>query len=168
MKILILYASKYGCTEDCTSYLKDKIKDNLKDKLKQEVKTINLKGAEHVDLQHYDWIIIGGSIYIGKIQKEVKLFCEQNLQILLTKNIVLFMCCTTPDQESEFFSKNFPASLRKHAEKTVNMGGELRQHKMGFFDKKITAMVSKLEPKKNEILYKNIDELADFLNKKSS
>lgn len=167
MKILILYASKYGCTEDCTNYLKDKIKDNLKDKLIQEVKTINLKSAEPVDLQHYDWVIIGGPIYIGKIQKEVKLFCEQNLQILLTKNIVLFMCCTTPDQESEFFSKNFPASLRKHAEKTVNMGGELRQHKMGFFDKKLTAMVSKLEPKKNEILYKNIDELADFLNKKS-
>lgn len=160
MKILILYASKYGCTEDCSNYLKDK--------LNQEVKTINLKDAGSVDLQQYDWVIIGGSIYIGKIQKEVKVFCEQNLQSLLTKNIILFMCCTTPDQESGFFIKNFPASLRKHAEKTVNMGGELRQHKMGFFDKKITAMVSKLEPKKNEILYKNIDGLADFLNKKCS
>ena len=51
MKILILYASKYGCTEDCSNYLKDK--------LNQEVKTINLKDAGSVDLQQYDWVIIG-------------------------------------------------------------------------------------------------------------
>jgi len=156
MKILVLYASKYGCTEDCAKYLKSK--------LIHETKIVNLKNHGMIDLQQYDWIIIGGSIYVGKIQKEVKHFCERNLQILLTKKVVLFMCCTTPEQVNDFFKSNFQSQLLKHAVETVNFGGELRQNKMGFFDKKITAMVSKSETKKIEILYKNIDVLANSIN----
>lgn len=158
MKILVLYASKYGCTEDCTNYLKEK--------LHYEVKTLNLKNTGMISLENYDLIIIGGPVYVGKIQKPVRLFCEQNLQSLLTKHIVLFMCCTTPEQSAEFFKSNFPAPLLKHAEKSVNFGGELRPNKMGFFDKKLTDLVSKLEPKKNEILYRNIDQLVEYLNEK--
>lgn len=156
MKILLLYASKYGCTEDCANYLKSK--------LNKEVNIASLKKFSMIDLQQFDWIIIGGSIYVGKIQKEVKLFCEQNIQKLLTKNIVLFMCCTTPEQVNNFFKSNFSPELLKHAKEKVNFGGELRQHKMRFFDKKITAMISKLEPKKVEILYSNIDQLAMSIN----
>lgn len=159
MKTLVLYASKYGCTEDCAIYLKNK--------LSHEVKTANLKNPGKIDLHRYDLIIIGGSIYVGKIQKEVKHFCEQNLQKLLLKNVVLFMCCTTPDQESDFFKNNFPDQLLRHAAETVNFGGELRRNKMGFLDRKLTAMVSKMEPdKKDEILYNNIDQLAASINEK--
>lgn len=159
MKILVLYASKYGCAEDCANYLKDR--------LGQEATIINLKSIGNIDLRQYDWIVIGGSVYVGKIQKEVRLFCRKNLQTLLEKNIALFICCTTPGQTGEFFKNNFPDQLQKHAMMAVNFGGELRQHKMGFFDKKLTALVSKLEPKKNEILYKNIEQLAEAINKKN-
>lgn len=158
MKTLVVYASKYGCTEDCAKYLKNK--------LNHESKIVNLKNLDITDLQQYDWIIIGGSIYVGKIQKEVKLFCEQNLQALLAKNIILFICCTTPEQADDFFKSNFPAQLLEHSTEAVNFGGELRQDKMGFLDKKITAMVAKLEPREVGILYENIDLLANSINAK--
>lgn len=61
MKTLILYTSKYGCTKDCANYLKSK--------LGQQTDIASLDYFQTTDLQHYDWIILGGSIYIGKIQK---------------------------------------------------------------------------------------------------
>lgn len=156
MKILVLYESKYGCTEDCAKYLANK--------LNHESKVINIKDFRMNDLQKYDFIVIGGSIYFGKIQKSIKLFCEQNMKLLLTKNIILFLCCTTPEQVNDFFKNNFPAQLLDHSMETINFGGELRQDKLGFFERKITAMVSKLEPKETGIMYKNIDLLAASIN----
>lgn len=156
MKTIIIYSSKYGCTEDCAKALKNK--------LNGDCKLVNLKKAGAADFQQYDWAIIGGSIYVGKIQKEVKLFCERNLKELLTKNIALFMCCTTPDQVNDFFKSNFSSKLLAHAIKTVNFGGDLRQEKMGFLDRKLTALVTKTEPMKTGILYQNIDLLAALVN----
>lgn len=155
MKILVLYAGKYGCTESCVNYLKDK--------LKHDVKLKNLKNSGPIHLQEYDWIIVGGSVYMGKIQKEVKQFCMNNLQALLTKHIALFLCCTTPEQADDYFKNNFPPQLLGHAAQTVNFGGELRPDKMSFLDWTVTTLVSKLEPKKYEILYHNIEQLAAAL-----
>lgn len=159
MKTIIMYSSKYGCTEDCAKALRSK--------LNNDCKLVNLKNAGATDFQQYDWVIIGGSIYVGKIQKEVKLFCERNLKALLTKNFSLFMCCTTPAQVNDFFKSNFPAELLAHSIKTVNFGGELRQEKMGFLDRKLTALVAKTEPMKTGILYQNIDSLATLINSKT-
>lgn len=156
MKTLILFSSKYGCTEDCVNHLKSK--------LNHPTKVVNLANETSTDLQGYDQIIIGSSIYIGKIRKQTKIFCEQNLSTLLTKKVILFLCCTTPDQIDNFFKDNFPTQLLDHASKTVNFGGELRPDKMGFFDKKITALVSKTQSKKVEILYANINGLATSIN----
>lgn len=155
-KTLILYASKYGCTEDCAKYLGSK--------LNHPVETADLTNSTIADVQNYDWVVIGSPIYIGKIRKEVKLFCKRNLHQLLTKNVVLFLSCTTPEQAADFFKSNFPVELLAHARECTNFGGELRRQKMGFFDKKITDLVAKSEPKQIEVLYKNIDLLAALIN----
>lgn len=156
MKSLILYASKYGCTEDCAK--------NLKSQLNHESTIVDIKDIGKLDLQQYDWIIIGSSIYIGKIRKEVRFFCEHNLELLLKKNIMLFICCTTPDQVDDFFKSNFPVQLVEHSIKNMNFGGELRQHRMGFVDRVLTRMVSKVEQKQVGMLQSNIDIVVDTLN----
>lgn len=156
MKTLVLYASKYGCTEDCSKYLKSKISEGCD--------LFNLKNPKEIDLHQYDQIIIGSPIYIGKIRKEAKSFCEQNLETLLAKKIALFICCTTPDEAEDFFKKNFPPELLSHSLKNADFGGELRQAKMGFFDKKLTGMIAKTAPKTMGIAYENIDLLASLIN----
>jgi len=168
MKILVLYGSRYGCTEDCAKYLQNRINAAGHESIISDIKNLQAVSKEgktsEADLACFDWVIIGGSIYVGKIRKEVKCFCEQNLQELLAKKIALFICCTTPEEVNDYFKNNFPLQLLAHAFKTVNFGGELRQNKMGFFDKKLTALIFKLEPKKIEVFYKNIDQLADQIN----
>ncbi|WP_461737277.1 flavodoxin domain-containing protein [Enterococcus sp. LJL120] len=156
MKTLIVYGSKYGCTEDCAQTLKDQVKGAST--------LVNLKTNQAVDLEQFDQIIIGSPIYVGKIRKEVKHFCEVHLASLLKKKVSLFICCTTPAEVDAFFASNYPPELLAHATKTYNFGGELRQERMGFLDKKLTALIAKTEPKETGLLPGNLTELATFLN----
>lgn len=66
MKTLIVYGTKHGTTEKCSKLLKDK--------LSGEVVIINIKKENMPDITAFNNIIIGGSVYMGQIQKEVKKF----------------------------------------------------------------------------------------------
>lgn len=70
MKTAIVYATKYGCTKRCAEILKSY--------LKGEVTILSVK-ADKINLSQYDAVFIGGSIYMGKIQKEITQFCKRNL-----------------------------------------------------------------------------------------
>jgi menaquinone-dependent protoporphyrinogen oxidase len=75
MNTLIVYATKYGCAEKCAMELSKEFDGN--------VEVINLKENKRIDLVEYENVIIGGSVYIGKIQKEVADFINQNLKELI-------------------------------------------------------------------------------------
>ncbi|SHK33967.1 Flavodoxin domain-containing protein [Anaerobranca californiensis DSM 14826] len=84
MKTLIIYGTKYGSTEKCVK--------QLERKLIGEVEVHNIKDGIPT-IQKYDKIIIGGSIYIGQIQKEIINFCKEKEDELLTKTLGLFIIC---------------------------------------------------------------------------
>jgi len=65
METLIAYATRYGCVEKCAKMLAEK--------LDGKVTLVNLQKTR-VDPASYGRVIVGGSIYIGKIQKEVRDF----------------------------------------------------------------------------------------------
>ena len=75
MNTLIVYSSKYGCTEKCAKLIKEK--------LNEEVDLVNLKNVKDIDIYKYNKVIIGGSIYIGKIQKSVTEFCTKYIDQLV-------------------------------------------------------------------------------------
>jgi menaquinone-dependent protoporphyrinogen oxidase len=78
MTTLIVYASKHGCTEKCAHKLQERITG--------EVEMLNLKKPVTFSPEKYDMIIIGGSIHAGKIQKRIKKFCLNHLDVLKKKN----------------------------------------------------------------------------------
>ena len=78
MKTLIAYSGKYGCTEKCAAALAEK--------LSGETCLLNLKKDKNPNLSGYDSVVVGGSVYIGKINKEVKSFCIKNLSRLKEKD----------------------------------------------------------------------------------
>ena len=41
----------------------------------------------------YDCIVVGGSIYAGRIHPKVAGFCARNLDVLFQKKLGLFICC---------------------------------------------------------------------------
>ncbi|QUH27056.1 flavodoxin domain-containing protein [Serpentinicella alkaliphila] len=157
MKTLIVYSTKYGCTEKCAK--------KLSEKLKGSIDLVNLKEGKKIDISLYDKVIIGGSIYIGKIQNEVVNFCKDNLQKLISKKIGLFVCSMREGESiEEQIRASFPQELRLNAVAIENFGGEFIFNKMGFLDKLITKKVVKIDKDTSNILEDNINNFAQLMN----
>jgi menaquinone-dependent protoporphyrinogen oxidase len=143
---IIIYATKHGSTEDCASKLSKKLKGN--------VELCNLKAGTAPDLAKYDKIIIGGSIYGGRVQKEISEFCLQNLNVLKDKKVGLFICCMFKNNAETQLNAAFPQELFNSAVARAPFGGEMRFSDMSFAEKLITKMVSKTIAKTDEGLSK--------------
>ena len=156
MKTAIVYATKYGCTKKCAEILKTY--------LHGEVNILSVK-ADKINLSQYDTVFIGGSVYMGKIQKEITHFCKRNLKQLLHKKIGLFACCYTPKDTVGFFETLYPIELINHASYVTSVGGI-----MNFLYRKLFQSLKKIdgfnegftEPVINE---GEIKKLAEAVNK---
>ncbi len=157
MKTLIIYATKYGCTEKCASALSKK--------LMGKVELCNLKTGNIPNLSEYDKVIIGGSIYIGNIQKEVRAFCSTNLNVLKDKKIGLFICAMQKDDAIETeINTAFPQELLDRAIAREYFGGEFIFKNMNFLDRMIVKKVSKIDKDTSNIIEVNIDRLSQLMN----
>lgn len=160
MKTMIIYATKYGYSEDCVK--------ELKDKLQGDVLTVNVLTERISSLDVFDNVIIGGSIYMGQINKKLKTFCENNMNSIFGKKVGLFLCCGLPENFEQNLTNAFHSELREQAIACECFGGELRTDKMKGPDriisglmKKVAADQGKPDPVK---LPENIDKLAMAMN----
>jgi len=153
MKTLIVYASKYGCTADCANFLKEKLEGDI------TLVDIN-KAPGQLDVNVYDTIVIGGSVYVGKISKKLRAFCESNLDTLLRKRIGVYLCSALTDQFNDTLNNNFPTLLLENAKAVKLFGSEARLEKMNFVDKIIIKAVTKGDFSGFRISNNHIDEFA--------
>lgn len=153
MKTLIVFTTTHGCTEACAT--------KLRHQLKSDAEVINIKKKKPGNLSDYETIIIGGSIHAGKIQKKIKKFCQENLEILKQKKLGLFLCCMeVGEQAQKQFQDAFPGELIDHASATGFFGGEFNFDKMNFIEKAIIKKVAKIEKSVSKIDETNIVEFA--------
>lgn len=136
MKILIVYASKYGCTKDCVLYLKNALHGDVM------VCSVQEKIS---NLEQFDTVLIGSSIYMNAIQKGIKEFCNKNLKILMNKRIGLFIGCYTPADTKDYINTFFPEELLSHAACKSIFGGEMRYDTMNVLYRKLFQWLQKLE-----------------------
>jgi menaquinone-dependent protoporphyrinogen oxidase len=156
MKTLIVYATKYGTTEKCVK--------KLTIKLIGEVKVYNLKD-EVPSLDGYDKVVIGGSIYIGQIQKDIINFCNEKEGELLAKTLGLFIVCMGNEEMAQKqLTTAYPPKLFQHAVVKEIFGGEFQYKKMGFMDKLITRVIAKTSQDVSKIDYEKIIDFAKVLN----
>ena len=157
-KILLAYASKHGCTEECAK--------TLAEKLDGETTLWNLKDKNRNDPGTFDKIIIGGSIYAGRIQKEVRDFCDKNESILKEKTLGLFICGTSEgDTAKNQLEASYPAALLSSAAVKESFGGMIVLSKMNFLEKKIIKAVAKLDSDMSNLSAETIDRFAEAINK---
>ncbi|NPV43889.1 MAG: flavodoxin [Firmicutes bacterium] len=166
MNTLIAYASRYGCTEKCATILSEK--------LTGKVDLCNLKRVKDVDLSQYDKVIIGGPVYIGKIQKKVKEFCLKNLSVLKEKKIGLFICgMESGDRAEAQLNACFPQELLFHAAAREFFGGEFKFKKMNPMERFMIRMVSRMDESRSvldtnkdvsNISEENINRFARLMN----
>lgn len=135
MSTLIIYSTKHGAAGKCALMLSKK--------LTGEVDIHNLKEGEPPGLTKYEKVIIGGSIYAGRIQKEVSRFCSQNVDTLKNKKLGFFISCMFKDNADTQLKANFPSELLEGACAKDSFGAEMRFSDMSFGEKLLTKLVSK-------------------------
>jgi len=157
MKTLLVYSSKYGCTEKCAEILAEK--------LSGETRLINLKMDKNPDLSGYDSVVVGGPVYIGKINKEVKSFCAKNLDLLRRRRQGLFICCMAEGEQAEDeLDAAFPKELLETAIAKDYFGGEFMVTKMNSMDRLIVKKIAKTEKDVSNILTDRIERFARLMN----
>lgn len=153
MKTLVVYATKYGCTEKCAT--------KLAAELLGEVKLHNLKDGIPA-LDEYNQVVIGGSIYMGQIQKEVAEFCKQKEDELQIKGLGLFIVCMREgEMAQEQLNTVYPKGLSNHAKAKGIFGGEFIFSKMSFMDKLITKVIAKTSADVSNIDHESIYSFAE-------
>lgn len=153
MKSLIIYATKYGCVEKAAKMLQSKMPG--------EVQLVNVGKEKVPSLQNYDTIILGGSIYIGKIQKKLTNYINNNLSTLLQKRIGLFICAGEPEPvRSKELATAFPPELFNQALAKEVFGYEFDMEKINFLDKFIMRKVKGVTQSHFALSAENIDNFA--------
>ncbi|MFW6362352.1 MAG: flavodoxin domain-containing protein [Spirochaeta sp.] len=152
MKTLIAYATKYGATE--------KAARKLAEQLSGEVELINLVQKRTPDISGCDRVIIGGSIYCGNIQEEVKQFSSENQQQLLQQPLGLFICCKDEENADEQLQNAFDPQLVQHAAHTGYFGYEYNFRKMNFFLRMLIRKFARIKESQFKLREENISDFA--------
>ena len=135
MRILILYGSKHGCTAKCAHLLRDKLKNADLIDLSQNFAPVSL--------DDYDAILIGTSVYVGKINKAVAKFCAANLDRLRDKEIGLFVCCGLPEKAMEQLENGFPKELVQAAWVKAYFGYQYEMTQLNLFERILMRLLGK-------------------------
>lgn len=127
MKALTVYRSKYGAAAECAAAISQ---------------TLNA-GCDVVDLkksrpnpESYDIVVIGGSIYAGRIQKDVGKYCEKYKEVLRHRVVGCYISCLFADDKArEELEGNYADWLKAHATIMEWFGGNALLSKMNKFDR---------------------------------
>lgn len=158
MKTLIAYASKYGTTRDCATMLAEKFG--------ADATLLDLKLSPKPDLGAYDQIILGSSMYMGRIHKSVKNLCKNNQDMLLQKCVAFFVCgLSNKDDVLTYLQNQLPGALLKHAAAIKHFGGEIRLENAKFMDKFILEKMQREKNMQPTLDTSAIDAFFDMLNR---
>ncbi|WP_244834720.1 flavodoxin domain-containing protein [Clostridium sp. BJN0001] len=136
MKTLIVFASKHGTTKDCAKRLERAING--------EVSLIDIKKDEICSINEYDNVILGGAIYGGMVSRKLKKFISDNKEILLKKNLGIYICCMSDKEKiNSQFEQNFSKDILDKAFIKSSFGGEFHFLRMNFFEKFIIKQIYK-------------------------
>jgi menaquinone-dependent protoporphyrinogen oxidase len=135
MKTILIYSTKYGCTEQAAK--------RIQAALGGETALFNIMKDSVPPLDTYDTVILGGSVYIGKVQKQLTAYMSSHLEQLLDKNVSLFLCAGAPkgEEQAKELQNAFPEALFKQAVVKDVLGYAYSFDKMGFFEKLIMKKI---------------------------
>ena len=89
MKGIVIYKGKYGATKQYAKWIGGELGLPVADS----------KDIKENELSYYDFLLIGTSVYIGKLQ--IQKWLKDNIAYLHGKKIFLFQVAATPPDEKE-------------------------------------------------------------------
>jgi menaquinone-dependent protoporphyrinogen oxidase len=151
MKMVVLYDSKGGVTEECAKKISNELKCDI----------YNTKKDKHIDLNNYELIIIGTPLYAGMPMRSVRKFCNNN-DILKTKKLAFFLCGIGEETEMiDIFKSKLSSDIVNNISVIRHFGGELRPNRAHFLMKML--MTKMLEDPKFKSSIKE-DEISKFIS----
>ena len=133
MKTLILYSSKGGCAKECAEILKKYMGE-------RDI-TVSDVALNCDDISEFDFIVLGGSVRMGKFYPPMVSFISKHAKEIAKKPHALFLCCGFMDSAEEYIEKLFPESLRESALFVEYFGGELKPEKHSGFMKFVVRWI---------------------------
>lgn len=160
MKIAIIYSTSIKTTKKACKILSNKIK--------ADVQLIPIEKAKTECLLKYNFIILAGSAYNGKVQSALKIYISKNLKTLKEKPIALVLNCEEETDLKERLNKTFGEELVKSSYISSNFGYELDSNEGNFIEKrKINNLINKYEKNGKILPTLNLNEInnfADYIN----
>ena len=160
MKSVIIYSTRYGSTLEAAN--------RIKKELGEECSIVNVMTDTVPNIDGFDTVVLGGSIYVGRVQKQLTAFMNANLKQLLSKKVGLFLCAGAPnDEEKEKELKGaFPSELYEHASAKDVLGYAFIFEKMKFLDKLIMKKIKGDANSTSVYFDDHIKKFADTLKEK--
>lgn len=158
MKTLIAYATKHGAAKNCAQ--------KLAEKLEGDVDLVNLKRRRDIDLADYDRAVIGSSVYMSRIRKEARKFCQAREDELVNMVTGYFLCCMREGEDAvEQMKENFSGELLNSAVATGIFGGEFKFDDMNFLERLIIKVVRGTDESESNIKEEEINQFAEEMNR---
>jgi menaquinone-dependent protoporphyrinogen oxidase len=160
MKIAIIYSTSSRNTKKACKILSSKIKASIQ--------LIPIEKAKSECLLKYNFIILAGSAYNGKVQNELKRYISRNMKTLKEKPTALVMNCEEGIDTRDRLQKTFSEELVNTSEISSNFGYELNPDEGNFIEKR--RMKNKIDQYKKDgkslpvLNMDEIDNFADYIN----
>jgi menaquinone-dependent protoporphyrinogen IX oxidase len=140
----IIYAGKYGATEQYAKWLSEEIKMPM----------LALENVNSQEIILSDFLVIGSSVYMGKLL--VRDWLKQNRNILRNKTLFLFVVCGNQDEkERALIIENNVQSSFLNITNTFFLRGRVIRERLSWKDKlflKLGSMLEKDPVKRKEML----------------
>ena len=153
MKTLIIYSSKHGTTKECCALVQQK--------LTHDSEIVSIEHNNTIDLSTVENVLIGSSVYAGKINKHLLKWINDHLNILTTKKLGIFLCCSIEEELDTYFNL-FPSALVQKSN-LFYCGGKIDLEQHNFL---VRLMLKKIMggKKSPELKKENITAIAEFFN----
>jgi menaquinone-dependent protoporphyrinogen oxidase len=160
MKIAIIYSTSSRTTKKACKILSSKINAS--------VQMIPIEKAKTACLLKYNYIILAGSAYNGKVQSTLKRYISRNIKTLKEKPIALVLNCEEGIDTKDRLNKTFTEELVNTSQINSNFGYELDPNEGNFIEKRKTNnIINNYQKNGKELPMLNMDEIdkfADYIN----
>lgn len=160
MKIAIIYSTSSKSTKKACKILSSKI--NAK------VQLIPIEKAKTACLLKYNYIILAGSAYNGKVQSALKRYISRNIKTLQEKPIALILNCEEGIDTKDRLNKTFTEELVNSSNINSNFGYELDPNEGNFIEKRRkNNLINNYKKDGKSLPMLNMDEIdkfADYIN----
>ena len=127
MKILIIYASKNGVAKMCAERLSNELLPT------NDVFLYDINNAPPTP-NEFDVIILGGSIRFARLNKKLKKYLKEHIEIISNMPSAFFFCCGIIRDLDDYKATELPSKI--HFSLGVEcFGGELKPDKLKGLDK---------------------------------